>query len=1005
MRRPPFIQGIIASGLSLVLAISAFGQSLTNPVSVVNTNPNSWTFTGSGYGTGSATTSFTPPPGTPFTTAYNVNVTTQTSGSSVAVTAPGVATVSTGDALVATIWYQRVDGNAGEANLVASFQQTSSPYTASLAQPLRGRTQWRSVTIPFISGTSGMAQFTVQCGASVQNIMIGGVQVMDYGPQGILSATSSDVNCLNNCALVANGQAFGYTKTMAVTGNPFFTNAWSVEPTSTEKIANGFQSFVQCIPQKPIAANDTLVAIFWLKHDPHNWLNQTGGATDTNDMGISGYDLGTISNGGKVAAYPGAVNCLQVDGNWRQFRIPIKAPQAWVSGTAQFRIWLAGNQQTLDIGAVQIINLGSAVSASSLTNNQYDYPGRNLGDSWRATAQANIQTYRTGTLTVLVEDQNGQPITTGVQVSGSMMKHAFGFGTWVNTSYYDDLNQGASVTRNYQQAISQYPISGASSNVQTIVNTIDLGNYKWPSWVSGTASGSTWTTNDWFRLHGTTDIRGHNLIWPNFYGNGGKDVPSWLPAITGSAAMSGTVMNHIATEISDNTTMSRISDWDVVNEPFSSFDIQQVILGQTPVSNPSVPLAYAQSASVIQGWIEQAYKYEPNANLFINESGVETNLGRFNVVMTDGTSNDVHYEEPYDFALLTQLTSGSYACHLDGWGFESHFGAFDVSPVTEKQIFDKFGAITTLAGVPLQEQVTEYENECPDMNVQADYLSDYLTLVFSEPNFNKFCMYGFCGLDFPEPAPYLGYTPMKTAYGYNFGNVYDAGWNVTLSGEEWLDLIYKNWWTNQTVTSDNTGKATISNAYLGHYAITATYNGVTKTVYADLAKTPQSPNGSTVVLKFSGGNGKHVWVYDAANSAAIYAPLQIAANTGAANGLCLQTTTRVPNPPVSPTQQLRIDTEASGPVTVWLRVTLENLVSGQPDNRLYAQFDSGSWDVPAQWGTYDILHNYSTFTWVKLATPTLTVGTANSINIAPSSLWYGNNLDQVLVTDDPNYLP
>ena len=82
-------------------------------------------------------------------------------------------------------------------------------------------------------------------------------------------------------------------------------------------------------------------------------------------------------------------------------------------------------------------------------------------------------------------------------------------------------------------------------------------------------------------------------------------------------------------------------------------------------------------------------------------------------------------------------------------------------PLTAKAIFDRFAALG------LKEQVTEFDQNTTDTILQADYLSDYLTLVFSEPNFNSFLMWGFWdGMSWINNAP-----------------IYAQNWSLKPSGE------------------------------------------------------------------------------------------------------------------------------------------------------------------------------------------------------------------------------
>ena len=61
------------------------------------------------------------------------------------------------------------------------------------------------------------------------------------------------------------------------------------------------------------------------------------------------------------------------------------------------------------------------------------------------------------------------------------------------------------------------------------------------------------------------------------------------------------------------------------------------------------------------------------------------------------------------------------------------------------------------------------------------------------------------------------------------GPIFNADWTLKLSGEQFLDLVYNKWWTQEEGKTDANGQFT-TKGYYGDYLITATANGVSKTV-------------------------------------------------------------------------------------------------------------------------------------------------------------------------------
>ena len=68
--------------------------------------------------------------------------------------------------------------------------------------------------------------------------------------------------------------------------------------------------------------------------------------------------------------------------------------------------------------------------------------------------------------------------------------------------------------------------------------------------------------------------------------------------------------------------------------------------------------------------------------------------------------------------------------------------------------------------------------------------------------------------------------------------LFDADWNLKPSGEQYLDLVYNQWWTQESGTTAADGKYS-TRAYYGTYDITVTVNGKTVT------KTVSMPKGSS----------------------------------------------------------------------------------------------------------------------------------------------------------------
>src|SRR5262249_50785792 len=135
-----------------------------------------------------------------------------------------------------------------------------------------------------------------------------------------------------------------------------------------------------------------------------------------------------------------------------------------------------------------------------LTSTENDYPGRLLSDSWRADANTRINQTRKGNFAVNVKNSSGAALS-GVNVSVAMQKHLFGFGSAVSSDWL--TNHQTSDGNQYRTATT------------TLFNKAVLENdLKWNDWYSNPALARAGLA--WLRTNGIFDIRGHNLVWPNF---------------------------------------------------------------------------------------------------------------------------------------------------------------------------------------------------------------------------------------------------------------------------------------------------------------------------------------------------------------------------------------------------------------------------------------------------------------------------------------------------------
>jgi hypothetical protein len=131
----------------------------------------------------------------------------------------------------------------------------------------------------------------------------------------------------------------------------------------------------------------------------------------------------------------------------------------------------------------------------------------------------------------------------------------------------------------------------------------------------------------------------------------------------------------------------------------------------------------------------------------------------------------------------------------------------------------------------MKASVTELDMDTFDELLQADYLEDYVRFFFSQPRVRRILQWGFW--------EGLHYCPQCALFRTN--------WQAKPAGARYLDLVFKQWWTNATAATNSTGFASVRSFY-GQHQITASYGGVSRTVPVTLSSAQQ---GATVTIQLN----------------------------------------------------------------------------------------------------------------------------------------------------------
>jgi endo-1,4-beta-xylanase len=448
---------------------------------------------------------------------------------------------------------------------------------------------------------------------------------------------------------------------------------------------------------------------------------------------------------------------VQLSGQWKLYSAPFKAQLDYAAGNgaARFRLGYAG--QSFELGGVVLKNYGTGVPLSSFPTAGFTYAGRGANAPWRAAAAARIEALRKGGVTVKVLDASGNPVS-GAAIKLEMQRHAFPFGSAITaTTLFENTADG----QKYQAIIP------------TLFNRVALeSDLKWPDYEYD-KSGLAVRALDFFAAKGIP-VRGHNLVWPC---NQNYCLPTNVPGLFGDpAALKKRIDDHFADIL--GATKGKIVEWDVINEP-SALKRLSNVLGEDEMA--------AQ--------LRLAKQLEPGARMVINDAN---NLGEGN--------SDVEFKR-----ILRRMQA--LKAPLEGIGLQAHFGYKLTPPAELNDRLNGFGEL----GVPLS--ITEFDINITDERLQADYLRDFMTVMFSNKYVDNFVMWGFWEGNHWLPSAAL----------------YRQDWSIKPNGQAFKDLIFGKWWTRASGQSDAAGRYSTRGFY-GDYKLSVTVGG--KTTTQDLKLVP-----------------------------------------------------------------------------------------------------------------------------------------------------------------------
>jgi endo-1,4-beta-xylanase len=510
----------------------------------------------------------------------------------------------------------------------------------------------------------------------------------------------------------------------------------ALELTTSALPANEWDMRVRAPGASAAAKDDTVLAAFWLRCvSPENGECIVKLNVERRD---SPY---TKSYSQPFLAGPG----------WKKYKVCFQMADDYAPGGYYVDFWFSQQVQVAQLGGISLDNYGQGVKPEDLGLDPL-YEGAAADAPWRAAAEERIEKIRKGDLAGQVTDAGGNPVT-GAVVRMRMKKHAFGWGTAIAADLLLGKRGGVAAedVENYRRTFLE--------NFNMAVFENDL---KWQGWESNRQRALDGV--QWMQERGITKIRGHNLVWP-----GWRYLPEDVQKLQSDPeALRKRVLDHIQDEVS--ATRGMLLDWDVLNEPYTNRDLQN-ILGDEEMA----------------AWFSKAREFDPDAKLFIND---------YNILAANGT--DLAHRNGY-FNIIRALDE--QGAPVDGIGMQGHFGT-PTAPETMLRILDRFHAL----GKPIE--ITEFDFNSRDEQAQAAFTRDLLITAFSHPAVSNFLMWGFW-----EGSHWL---PQ--------GAMVRKDWSTKPNYDVWREMVYGRWWTDETSVTGDEGVVGIR-GFLGEYEVEVTAGG------------------------------------------------------------------------------------------------------------------------------------------------------------------------------------
>jgi len=479
-----------------------------------------------------------------------------------------------------------------------------------------------------------------------------------------------------------------------------------------------------------------------------------------------------------------------------------------------FSLGMGLNEQTVDIGGLAILHSSETMPyspADTLEEKFYDfrrwkperrvgsvsfddfpdwdpnyeYPGRAEDADWRAEAQDRIEEVRMAPIDVTVVDSTGDPVPDAT-VDIEMQEHEFEFGSALSVEefqegpeeyrerFLENFNK-ATIEKGLKPAPWEQVSGGSTGGQPPWGPPPDKDWYMTQSWSGVLNPGTTRETIEWL-LDQDISVRGHMLFWDQYN-----------TMVIDEDADEESIKETVAESIADRAGAftGDLDEWDMHNHPIADAEIVGDI-----------------GKDALLEWWDVAQEADDHAEMYVNEAYCLPSTGRFRQ----------KFQDHIDWLLENDAP-------VDGIGLMGHF--FEIGKINPPE--ELYDALDEFAEFGLPLQITEFDVDIFDREddvvaeAQTDYVRDFLTVAFSHEAVEGITVWGFWSGSHWKPNSAL----------------YGDDWTLRSQGEQYQELVFDEWWTDETDTTGTSGEYS-TRGYKGSYEITVSHDGDSESTTAVL---------------------------------------------------------------------------------------------------------------------------------------------------------------------------